>query len=59
VRSILALARSFGLSTTAEGVETREQCELLAGLGVDHAQGFFFSPAVELEALTRLDTIAL
>ncbi len=59
VRSILALARSFDLSTTAEGVETREQCELLADLGVDHAQGFFFSPAVELEALTRLDRIAL
>ena len=54
VRSIVALARSFGLSTTAEGVETREQCELLASLGVDHAQGFFFSPAIEIEALVRL-----
>jgi diguanylate cyclase (GGDEF)-like protein len=59
VRSIVALARSFGLSTTAEGVETGAQCELLTSLGVDHAQGFFFSPAVELEALTRLDRIAL
>ena len=59
VRSIVALARSFGLSTTAEGVETRAQFELLAGLGVDQAQGFFFSPAIEIEALTRLDRIAL
>ena len=59
VRSVVALARSFGLSTTAEGVETGAQCELLSSLGVDHAQGFFFSPAVEVEALTRLDRIAL
>ncbi len=54
VRSIVALAQSFGLSTTAEGVETNEQCEVLANLGVDNAQGFFFSPAIEIEALVRL-----
>ncbi len=54
VRSIVALAQSFGLSTTAEGVETHEQCEMLAKLGVDNAQGFFFSPAIEIEALVRL-----
>jgi len=59
VRSIVALARSFGLETTAEGVETSEHYELLASLGVDHGQGFFFSPAVEIEALVRLDRIAL
>jgi diguanylate cyclase (GGDEF)-like protein len=54
VRSIVLLARSFGLSTTAEGVETLEHFELLASLGVDSAQGFFFSPAIEMGSLARL-----
>jgi diguanylate cyclase (GGDEF)-like protein len=54
VRSIVTLARSFGLSTTAEGVETQAHFELLADLGVDHAQGFFISPAVEISGLIKL-----
>ncbi|HUA09800.1 MAG TPA: EAL domain-containing protein [Candidatus Acidoferrales bacterium] len=54
VRSIILLAHSFGLTTTAEGVETLEQFQLLARLGVDQAQGFFFSPAVDMAALVLL-----
>ncbi len=54
VRSIVLLAKSFGLATTAEGVETVQQFELLASLGVDRAQGFFFSHAVDIASLTRL-----
>ncbi len=54
VRSIVVLSRSFGLTTIAEGVESFEHFELLASLGVDHAQGFFFSPAVEISSLVRL-----
>ncbi len=54
IRSIVMFARSFGLSTTAEGVESFEHFELLASLGVDHAQGFFFSPALEIGSLARL-----
>ena len=54
IRSIVMLARSFGLSTTAEGVESLEHFEILGKLGVDHAQGFFFSPAIEIGTLARL-----
>ncbi len=54
VRSIVAIARTFGLQTTAEGVETREQFEHLRRLGVDFAQGFFFSPAVALADVSSL-----
>lgn len=53
VRSIVMLARTFGLSTTAEGVESAEQANLLTRLGVDKAQGFFFSPAVDIATLVR------
>ncbi len=48
VRSIVALAKTFDLYTVAEGVETAEQLEVVRQIGVDHAQGFFFSPALPL-----------
>ncbi|MBU1230151.1 MAG: EAL domain-containing protein [Proteobacteria bacterium] len=46
VRAIMALARSLRLSVVAEGVETREQLDLLGELGCEAVQGFYFSPAL-------------
>ena len=51
VRSIVALAKTLDLYTVAEGVETAEQLELVRHIGVDHAQGFFFSPPLPLNAV--------
>ncbi len=51
VRSIVALAQTLDLYTVAEGVETAAQLEILHHLGVHHAQGFFFSPALSLTDL--------
>ncbi|MDP3428676.1 MAG: EAL domain-containing protein, partial [Humidesulfovibrio sp.] len=45
-RAIMALARSLRLGVVAEGVETREQLELLAELGCEAVQGYYFSPAL-------------
>jgi diguanylate cyclase (GGDEF)-like protein/PAS domain S-box-containing protein len=45
VRAISGLARSLSISTTAEGVETREQLEQLRAEGCTEVQGFLFSPA--------------
>jgi len=42
-RTIVAMAKSLGLVTVAEGVETEAQLELLKTLGCDQIQGFFFS----------------
>jgi diguanylate cyclase (GGDEF)-like protein len=42
VRRTLQLAADFGLHTVAEGVEEREQLEVLQGLGCDSVQGFYF-----------------
>ena len=46
VSAITTLARSMGLRTIAEGVETEEQRNVLHLLRCDMGQGFYFSPAV-------------
>jgi diguanylate cyclase len=56
VRAIISLAHSLHLKVIAEGVETPEQLQLLAELGCDQYQGFYFSPALlpaKFEELVR------
>src|SRR5262249_28433218 len=43
VETSVRLAKELGLKVVAEGVETREMWDFLAGLGVDEAQGFLMS----------------
>ena len=54
VRAILGLAKSLGIATTAEGVETRAQFEELAMNGCDEAQGFLFSAPRSAEEINAL-----
>ena len=52
VRAVLSLADALGMSTTAEGVESRELATTLAALGCASGQGFFFArPLAADEAL--------
>ena len=51
VASVLTLARGLDIATTAEGVETEEQFEMLQAAGVNRAQGYLFGrpcPASQL-----------
>ncbi len=48
--SIRGLAKSLGLGLVAEGVETREQWELLGNLGYETVQGYFYSRALPPDA---------
>jgi diguanylate cyclase (GGDEF)-like protein/PAS domain S-box-containing protein len=43
VTAIMGLAKSLGLGTLAEGVETRAQLDVLLGLGCERFQGSLFS----------------
>jgi len=54
VRAIAALADSLRLSIVAEGVETREQLDILVGLGCEAVQGFFFHPPLPEAELAEL-----
>lgn len=44
VNAVIQMARSLGLKTTAEGIESPEILQMLAALGCDQAQGYHFSP---------------
>jgi diguanylate cyclase (GGDEF)-like protein len=46
VRAIVELARSLGLSTVVEGVETASQADVLHRLGCDLGQGYHYSRPV-------------
>jgi EAL domain-containing protein (putative c-di-GMP-specific phosphodiesterase class I) len=43
IRAVVGLSRSLGIVTTAEGVETQEQLEVLKAEGCTEAQGYLFS----------------
>jgi diguanylate cyclase (GGDEF)-like protein len=54
VRAVASLGITLGMATTAEGVETQEQLDLLRGQGCTDVQGYFFSaprPAEEIASL--------
>ncbi|GAC1338911.1 MAG: hypothetical protein NVSMB29_05390 [Candidatus Dormibacteria bacterium] len=51
LRAIYTLGRSLGLVTVAEGVEEAADLALLKRLGVDQAQGFYFSRPVDSEVI--------
>jgi len=52
VKASLELARSIGLSTTAEGVETAAQFEFLRKHGCQEVQGYFFSGLMTPQEIT-------
>ena len=54
VCAIITMARSLGIKSLADGVETREQLEFLRAQGCDLAQGNFFCPPIPTEEVTRL-----
>jgi len=54
VRAIAGLGASLGMEITAEGVETREQLDLIRREGCTEVQGFYFSPPRPASELVEL-----
>ncbi|WP_051504283.1 putative bifunctional diguanylate cyclase/phosphodiesterase [Sphingomonas jaspsi] len=54
IRAIVTLAESLGMDTTAEGVETHDDLELIRELGVSQVQGYIFGKPVPAEQAREL-----
>ena len=49
-KTVIVLGQSLGLNVIAEGVETAEQRNFLAGAGCHAYQGYFYSKPLPLES---------
>jgi diguanylate cyclase (GGDEF)-like protein len=54
IRAIISMAHSLGIRVTAEGVETREQMDVLIALNCDAIQGNHFSRPVPADMIESL-----
>ena len=54
VKAIIGLSGSLGLPTTAEGIETNNNADILRDLGCTLGQGFLFSKAVPSKDVPQL-----
>jgi len=61
IRAVVALARSLGMATTAEGVETEAELAMVRELGCLNIQGYYFGrplPVAEAREVIRRGTTA-
>jgi EAL domain-containing protein (putative c-di-GMP-specific phosphodiesterase class I) len=54
VRSVVGLAREFGLDVVAEGIASAGHLKVLQEIGCTHGQGQLFSPAVVASGVTAM-----
>jgi len=53
LKTVVDLARELHLSTTVEGIETREEAALTRALGVDTLQGFHFDRPLDAQTFRQ------
>ena len=56
IRAVVALARSLGMATTAEGVETEDELAMIRDLGCSKVQGYYYGrplPVVEARGVVQ------
>ncbi|WP_299678770.1 GGDEF domain-containing phosphodiesterase [uncultured Roseobacter sp.] len=49
VRKMIEMGKALGISVTAEGVETAEHAAIMADLGCDTLQGFYFAKPMDFD----------
>ncbi|MES1256758.1 MAG: EAL domain-containing protein, partial [Acidobacteriota bacterium] len=54
IQAVLMLSASLGITVTAEGIETSDQCERLRALGCDYGQGYLFARPLDAEHAAAL-----
>ncbi|MDW1578482.1 EAL domain-containing protein [Vibrio sp. Vb2880] len=56
VKMVTELAQQMNVKVVAEGVESKQELQVLAEIGVDHMQGFLFSAAVPVDLMDKADS---
>jgi EAL domain-containing protein (putative c-di-GMP-specific phosphodiesterase class I) len=51
VNATIVLAHTLGLQVIAEGVETRQQLQVLKDMGCDAVQGYYYSRPLPVDRL--------
>ncbi|AOT08286.1 putative bifunctional diguanylate cyclase/phosphodiesterase [Pseudoalteromonas luteoviolacea] len=54
ISCLVDMAKQLGIKVIAEGVESETQLSVLKGLGCDHIQGYYYSPARPIGACIHL-----
>jgi diguanylate cyclase (GGDEF)-like protein len=54
VKAVITLAKSIGIKTIAEGVESQDQLEILTSLGCDEVQGFLLGKPIDKDEFEKL-----
>jgi len=54
IRAVVAMAQSLDMTTTAEGVETIEEAELIKALGCDKIQGYYYGRPMSADDALQL-----
>ena len=49
LEAVINMAKQLGFNIIAEGVENKEQCEMLLRLGCQFGQGYYFSRPITTE----------
>lgn len=53
VSAIISMAKALGISVVAEGVELKQEVDILVSLGCDYIQGYYFSKPLAPELLPQ------
>ena len=55
IRHTIALAHGLGMEVLAEGVEEKEQVDILKGMDCDEIQGFYYSRPLPYEEFCKME----
>jgi len=54
IKNVLNMGKELGIDVVSEGVETKEQLEVLKSLGCKYVQGYYFTKAIIAEEIEKL-----